>query len=126
MIREGRAFSGVDAVIDKDLASALLAQEVEADLFLIATDVSGVKINFGAPDEKVLRQLTLEEARRHLENGQFGIGSMQPKVEAATRFVERTGRKAVITSTLKIEPGAAGTAGTEIVCAPKQLCPEDQ
>ena len=115
MVREGRAFSGVDAVIDKDLASALLAEEVGADLFLIVTDVSGVKINFGGPDEKMLRQLTPEEAIRHLQTGQFGIGSMKPKVEAATRFVECTGKRAVITSTAEIEHGAAGTAGTEFV-----------
>ena len=115
VIREGRAFSGVDAVIDKDLVSALLAEEVGADIFLIATDVSGVMINYGKPDEQALHQLNLEEARRHLQSGQFGIGSMAPKVEAAMRFVENTGKRAVITSIAGIEKGEAGKAGTEFV-----------
>jgi len=115
VIREGRAFSGVDAVIDKDLVSALLAEEVGADIFLIATDVSGVMINFGKPDEKALHQLDLEEARQHLQSGQFGIGSMAPKVEAAMRFVENTGKRAVITSIAEIEKSEAGKAGTEFV-----------
>lgn len=115
VIREGRAFSGVDAVIDKDLASALLAEEVGADVFLIATDVAGVMTNFGQPDEKMLHQLTLEEAMRHLQTGQFGIGSMKPKVEAAIQFLERTGKRAVITSIAAIEHGIAGTAGSQFL-----------
>ena len=119
VIRQGRAFSGVDAVIDKDLASALLAEEVGADLFLIVTDVSGAMINYGKPDEKVLHQLNLKEAVRHLQTGQFGIGSMKPKVEAAVRFVERSGKRAVITSTNEIEQAVAGTAGTEFILPPR-------
>jgi carbamate kinase len=115
VIREGRAFSGVDAVIDKDLVSALLAEEVGADIFLIATDVSGVMINFGKPEEKLLRKLTLDEAIRYGRNGQFGIGAMAPKVEAAVRFVKNTGKRAVISSIAEIEKSVAGTAGTEFV-----------
>jgi carbamate kinase len=115
VIREGRAFSGVDAVIDKDLASALLAEEVGADFFLIATDVSGVMIEFGKPDEKMLHRLTLQEAKRYLQDGQFATGSMKPKVEAASRFVERTGKRALITSISALERGVAGKAGTEFV-----------
>ena len=102
-------------MIDKDLASALLAEEIGADLFLIATDVPGVMINFGKPDEKVLHELTLEQAMHHLKTGQFGTGSMKPKVEAAVRFVKRTGKRAVVTSIGAIESGVAGTAGTEFV-----------
>ncbi len=113
--RELRAFSGVDAVIDKDLASALLAQEVGADVFLIATDVAGVLLNFGQPGETLLNRLTPEEARRHLAAGQFGLGSMKPKVEAATRFAERTGKRAVITAISDIETAVAGQAGTEFM-----------
>jgi carbamate kinase len=115
VIRRGRAFSGVDAVIDKDLVSALLAEEIRADVFLIATDVAGVMTDFGRPDEKVLHQLTLEEARQHLQAGQFGTGSMQPKVEAAVQSVERTGKRAVITSISEIERSVAGTAGTQFI-----------
>lgn len=115
VIREGRAFSGVDAVIDKDLVSALLAEEVGADIFLIATDVSGVMINFGKPEEKLLRKLTLDEAIRYGRNGQFGIGAMEPKVEAAVQFFKNTGKRAVISSIAEIEKSVAGTAGTEFV-----------
>ena len=115
VIRKGRAFSGVDAVIDKDLASALLAEEVGVDLFLIATDVPGVMINFGKPNEKLLRKLTLDEAIRYEKNGEFGTGAMKPKVEAARRFVKQTGKRAVITSVAAIEKGVAGIAGTEFV-----------
>jgi carbamate kinase len=112
VIREGRAFNGVDAVIDKDLASALLAEEVGADIFLIATDVPGVMINFDKPDQEKLDHITPGQARQHHRAGQFGTGSMGPKVEAAVQFVEHTGKPAVITSTADIEQSAAGKAGT--------------
>jgi carbamate kinase len=115
VIRQGRAFSGVDAVIDKDLASALLAEEVGVDIFVMATDVPGVMLDFGKPEEKLLRRLTIGDARGYLKNGQFGTGSMQPKIEAALRFFERTGKRALITSTSGIEAGIAGTAGTQFV-----------
>jgi carbamate kinase len=115
VIRKGRAFSGVDAVIDKDLVSALLAEEVGVDIFLMATDVPGVILNYGGPEEKVLRQLTVEEALGYMQAGQFGTGSMQPKVAAAIRFFERTGKRSVIVSTADIEAGVAGTAGTQLI-----------
>lgn len=115
VIREGRAFSGVDAVIDKDLASALLAEEIDADLFLIATDVAGVMTNFGKPNQKVLSQLTLKDARQYLQTGQFGMGSMKPKVEVVVQFMEPTGKRAVITSIAEIERSVAGTAGTQFL-----------
>lgn len=120
VIREGRAFSGVDAVIDKDLASALLAEEVGVDLFVVATDVPGVMLDFGEPDQKLIRELTVEEAMRHRETGQFGTGSMEPKVEAAVRFVRRTGKRAVITSIATIEAGVEGTSGTQFVTTARQ------
>ena len=116
VIREGRAFSGVDAVIDKDLASALLAEEVGADLFVIATDVDGVMLNFGTPDQKLVRSLDIGEAARYVQERHFAAGSMQPKVEAAIQFVEQTGKRAVITSTAHIEASVAGKEGTEFVC----------
>lgn len=115
VIREGRAFSGVDAVIDKDLASALLAEEVAADLFIIATDVEGVMLNFGTPNQKLVRRLKKGEATQYLKERHFAAGSMQPKVEAAIQFVERTEKRAVITSTANIEDSVAGKGGTEFV-----------
>ena len=93
VIRRGRAFDGVDAVIDKDLASARLATEVGADHFVIATDVKGVFLDFGGPQERFLDRLTAGQAREHLEAGHFPPGSMGPKVEAALDFLDGGGEK---------------------------------
>jgi len=115
VVREGRAFAGVDAVIDKDLASAKLAEEVGVDIFVIATEVEGVALHFGKPDETFLRTLTIRDAAEYLKQGQFPPGSMGPKVEAAMRYMEKSGKRAVITSIETIEQAVEGTAGTEII-----------
>ncbi len=114
VIREGRAFSGVNAVIDKDLASAKLAQEVGVDVFVMATDVPGAMLNYGQPDQRLLRSLRLEEAGRYMEEGQFSAGSMAPKIKAAMRFLQNGGERAVITSVEAIDKAVAGQAGTEL------------
>jgi carbamate kinase len=114
VIREGRAFSGVDAVIDKDLASARLAEEVGVDIFLIATDVPGVALNYGKSDQQFLQSLTLKEAGQYLRDGQFPIGSMGPKIDAIMQFVRHSGKRAVITSIEEIKAAVEGSAGTEI------------
>lgn len=114
VIREGRSFEGVDAVIDKDLASARLAEEVGVDLFVIATDVEGAALHYGEPDQEFLDHVLPDEARRYLKEGHFPPGSMGPKIEACLAFVERTGNEAVITSIRSIEAAIAGTAGTKI------------
>jgi carbamate kinase len=115
VIREGRAFHGVDAVIDKDLASAKLAEEIRVDVFLIATDVEGVALDYGGPDQRFLRKMTLAEAAQYKKEGHFPPGSMGPKIEAAVQFIKKRGNRAVITSIEAIESAVAGTAGTEIV-----------
>ena len=117
VIRQGRAFNGVDAVIDKDLASVCLAEEVDADIFVIATDVDGVMLNHGKPDQKLLPVLTAGEAGRYDGQGQFGAGSMRPKVEAAVRFTKRGRGRAVITSVETIEASVLDNAGTTFVKA---------
>lgn len=117
VIREGRAFQGVDAVIDKDLASAKLAEEVGVDIFLIATDVEGAASHFGEPDQEFLRTLTTEQANRYLKQRHFPPGSMGPKVEAAVQFIKSGGKRAIITSILSIEAAVVGNAGTEIIRA---------
>lgn len=114
VIREGRTFCGVDAVIDKDLASAVLAKEVGVDIFLIATDVEAVALDYGTPHERFLRRLTLDDAARFASEGHFPPGSMGPKVEAATRFIKAGGKRAIICSIDAIEEAVAGRAGTEI------------
>ncbi len=115
VIREGRAFHGVDAVIDKDLASEKLAEEVGVDVFIIATDVPGVALDFGRPEQSYLISMTVSEAAGRLAEGYFPAGSMGPKVEAAVRFIKNGGKRAVITSIEDIERSVAGEAGTEIV-----------
>ncbi len=115
VIREGRVFEGVDAVIDKDLASAKLAQEVDVDIFLIATDTEGVAINFKRPGQRFLSKLSAGEAKRYLQEGQFPEGSMGPKIEATIQFLESGGKRALITSTGNIERSIQGEAGTEMI-----------
>jgi carbamate kinase len=115
VIRKGRDFSGVEAVIDKDLASARLAEEIGADLFIIATDIEAVMRDFGSKNQKALRYLPLAEAARCIQKGQFAAGSMLPKVEAAVQFIKKGGQRAVITSIHAIEDAVNGKAGTEIV-----------
>jgi carbamate kinase len=113
VVRAGRTFDGVDAVIDKDLASACLAEEVGVDLFVIATDVDGVALDFGRPTQRTLRRLTLETAARYLREGHFSAGAMLPKVEAAMQFIDSGGRRAVVTRVDRIVDAVAGTAGTQ-------------
>jgi carbamate kinase len=115
VVREGRAFAGVDAVIDKDLASAKLAEEVGVDIFVIATEVEGVALHYGTAEQKFLRTLKIDEAAQYLEQGQFPPGSMGPKVEAAMQFIRNKGRRAVITSIERIEEAVEGKAGTEFI-----------
>lgn len=115
VIRKGRAFNGVDAVIDKDLASARLAEEVGADIFLIATDVKGVMLNFGRKNQKLLRFISLNEAISYSKENHFPAGSMLPKVQAAMQFIKNQKKKAVITSIAAIEDSVNGKAGTEFV-----------
>jgi carbamate kinase len=115
VIREERRFAGVDAVIDKDRASAQLAREVGVDQFLIATDVSGAALNYGSEKERFLRKMTADEAERYLAQAHFPPGSMGPKVASAVSFVRGGGRRAVIASITDIEDAVAGRAGTEIV-----------
>jgi len=109
---------GVAAVIDKDLAAELLAEQVEADVLLILTEVEKVAINFGKPTQQNLGHLSLAEAAKYAEAGQFGVGSMLPKVEAAMRFVRANPEKrAVITSLEKCLDALEGKTGTVITFA---------
>ncbi|CAN0370874.1 unnamed protein product, partial [Phaeothamnion confervicola] len=91
-------YRGVAAVIDKDLASSLLAQHLKSEMFMVSTAVEAVCINFGTPQQQELRDLSLADARRYLAEGHFKAGSMKPKVEAAIAYVEATGGLAVITN----------------------------
>jgi carbamate kinase len=111
-----RTLQGVEAVIDKDAASEMLAREIDADLFVMATDVDGVYEGWGTENERRLGEVTAEEIRAH----SFAAGSMGPKVDAAARFVEATGKRAAIGALEDIEAIVAGAAGTNVVAAHRE------
>ena len=111
---EDGSLHGVEAVIDKDLAAALLARAVGADLLVIATDVEHAVLDYGSPHARPIGEVTPAELRGFAADGQFASGSMGPKVEAVVRFVENGGHRAVITSLERIMQAARGEAGTII------------
>lgn len=111
VVREGAALRGVEAVIDKDLASSLVARTLGADLLVMATDVAHVELDWGTPRARPLGRVTLAE----LAGTDFAPGSMGPKVEAARRFVGGAGRRAAIGALGDLEGLVAGTAGTQVV-----------
>jgi len=114
VIRDSRTFHGVDAVIDKDLASARLAGEIGVDIFLIATDVEGVALHYERETRRSwLRSLSAADAGLFLREGHFPPGSMGPKVEACIEFMKHGGTRAVIASIERIEAAVQGAAGTE-------------
>lgn len=107
--------SGVEAVIDKDFATGLLALALDADVLLISTAVEHVYLNYGKADQRALDRLTVAEAKRHAADGQFAPGSMLPKIRASIEFVEATGRDAIITDPENAARAVAGLTGTRIV-----------
>ncbi len=115
VVREtGGRLRGVEAVIDKDLASSLLARTIKADLFLISTAVERVALNFRKPGERFLDRMTLEEAKRYLAEGHFPAGSMGPKIQAAIDYLEAGGKEVLITAPEALERALAGETGTRI------------
>jgi carbamate kinase len=116
VVREaGGILRGVEAVIDKDLGAALLAQTVDADVLVIGTDVPNAVLRFGTPDAEALGTVTLAQMREYAAAGHFASGSMGPKVDAACRFVEQGGARAVITDLDHITSAITGDAGTVVV-----------
>lgn len=110
---EDGSLEGVAAVIDKDFAAELLAEEVDADVLMILTEVEKVAVNFNKPDQRDLDELTIEEANKHIADGQFAPGSMLPKVEAAMKFVQSgNDKRAIITSLDKAIDALDGKTGT--------------
>lgn len=117
VVRRETGYEGVEAVIDKDAASAVLARDLGACLLVFTTAVDRVALDFGTPKERQIGNMTVAEARRHLAEGQFPPGSMGPKVAAAIQFVEGGGELAVITTAHAVGDALAGEAGTRIVAA---------
>ncbi len=106
---------GVPAVIDKDRASSLLAEQLRADMFMISTGVEQVYLNWNQPDQQALATMTLSEAYQYLDEGHFAVGSMRPKVEAAARFVQNGGPAAIITNPENLVEALHGESGTRIL-----------
>lgn len=115
VVEEGDVYRGIEAVIDKDHASALMANQLGAATLLISTAVDAVAIRFNTPDQEWLGEITAAQAREYLDAGEFGAGSMAPKIEAAVDFLDRGGKKVIITSPARMPDALQGRAGTTIV-----------
>lgn len=113
--RDEQGWHPVDAVIDKDRASALLAGTIELDTLVLVTGVDQVYVNFNTPDARPLAEVSVGELRQHLADGQFPAGSMGPKIQSAIQFVENGGSRAVITSLGCLQDAIGGAGGTQIV-----------
>ncbi len=107
-------FQGVEAVIDKDFVASLLAKEIKADLFIILTSIDQVYLNFGRPDQRPINVMTVNEAKKYLEEGQFPPGSMGPKIQAAIEYIEGGGEEVLITSAYYLKAALINRAGTRI------------
>lgn len=115
VIRQGDgSFKGVDAVIDKDFASSLLAAQVQADELIISTGVPKVYLNYGNPDEQALDKVTLAELKEYVKQNHFAPGSMLPKIQAVISFLENGGSKAIITNPESLEEAITGKTGTHV------------
>lgn len=112
--QENGSYRGVDAVIDKDFASSLLATEINADLLVISTGVPKVYLNYGKPGEQALDSVTLAELKQYVADQHFAPGSMLPKVQAVIQFLESGGKKAIITNPESLEEAVAGRTGTHV------------
>ena len=113
--RSDKGLKGIDAVIDKDRASSLLAGNIKADLLLILTDVDKVALNYKEKNQKFLNKLSVKDAKKYLKEGHFKEGSMKPKIEASINFLENGGKKVIITSISKVKESLKGKNGTLIV-----------
>jgi carbamate kinase len=115
VFRRDGALAGVEAVIDKDRASALLAAELKADLFVISTDTDYVYLDYKKPAQRALTSITADELEQHLRDGHFPPGNMGPKIESVLRFLRSGGQEAIITSYEYLAQAVRGTAGTHVL-----------
>jgi carbamate kinase len=111
---EENGLKGIEAVIDKDYASALLAADINADVFLISTAVEKIALNFQKPNQKLLDRMNITEAKKYLSEGHFPPGNMGPKIQAAISFLEAGGKEVIITNPPNIEKALLGLTGTHI------------
>ncbi|HEX9739154.1 MAG TPA: carbamate kinase, partial [Ignavibacteriaceae bacterium] len=106
---ENNHYQGIEAVIDKDIASSLLASEISADSFYMLTDVPYVYVNFQKSNQKALEKIKLDEIKKYYESGEFASGSMGPKIKAAINFVQKTGNETIITEATQLNNIETGT-----------------
>jgi carbamate kinase len=105
---------GFDAVVDKDFASAIIANEIESRDFFILTDVRTVFLNFGQKNEAPIHRMTMRDAKKHLKDGQFAPGTMEPKISAAVNFIKRGGERVLISAIDSVAEALSGQTGTVI------------
>jgi carbamate kinase len=115
VVRTDEGLEGVDAVIDKDLASSLLANQLDAGLLIISTAVEQVALNFGKPDQRSISKMTVAEAEQYIAEGHFAPGSMLPKIQSALRFLKNGGQEVIITAPEFIKEAVTSGRGTHIV-----------
>jgi carbamate kinase len=115
IVKEDGSLEGVDAVVDKDLASSVLALDIKADYLIMLTGVENVCLDYGEPDQKPLETITIEETERYMADGHFPPGSMGPKIQAAVNFLKGGGESVFITAIDKVCEAIAGKTGTRIV-----------
>lgn len=115
VVRTGKDFEGVDAVIDKDLASSLLAEQLNADLLIISTAVKEVALNFGKADQEAIGTMTVSQAEVYIDQGHFAPGSMLPKMQAALKFLKSGGKEVIITAPEFIKEAVLSGSGTHII-----------
>ncbi len=114
VVKKTGALKGIEAVIDKDFASELLAELVKADYFIILTDVEKVSLNFNKPNQTDLDKISVQQAQKYIKQGHFAPGSMEPKIKAAIKFIKAGGKKTIITHPFKIIEALKGKTGTFI------------
>jgi len=115
VVRSGVELAGIEAVIDKDRAAAVLGEMIQAERLVILTSVSEVYVHFGAPDQKALRRIKLAEIKKLHEAGEFPPGSMGPKIEAAIDFLEAGGKRVIISDATMLLDACKGNVGTHIL-----------
>lgn len=114
VVKNGSTHTGVEAVIDKDLASSVLGTIIEADTLMILTDVDGAYLNYGKPDQRRIGNTSVEELENYRKNGEFSTGSMGPKIDAVLRFIRKGGKRAIITSLEQASQALRGENGTVV------------
>lgn len=118
VVKRNHAFEGVQAVIDKDLASSLLATLLDATMLIILTAVDSVMLDYGKPTQRTISKLSVAQAKRYLEEGVFDEGTMAPKIRACVEYTSKTGRSSIITSPERLEEALEGKAGTTVTPSP--------